>query len=165
MDLVEDAARYSELLGWVGDDELPDEGAAGPQDGGVVGEAAAEDAGDGEAAGDGEEMPTGLMFLDLALCAGFLVKAKADGWKRFCERLSIPPFAVWKLLPGFDRLQRALKLAEVDAFDPEELICWLNKVRPKGRPEVQKCHITPDWHADQLEAAFRERVKWWGGKP
>jgi hypothetical protein len=105
------------------------------------------------------------MFLDAALYAGFLLKAKADGWKRFCERLSIPPFAVWKLLPGFDRLQCALKLADEAAFVPEEAIRWLNEIRPKGAPEVQECHVALEWYADQLEDAFRERVKWWGGKP
>jgi len=56
--------------------------------------------------------------LNLTLAAGFVLKVKADGWKLFCERLSVPPFAAWKGLPGFDRLERALALAEQAAFLP-----------------------------------------------
>jgi hypothetical protein len=36
----------------------------------------------------------------------------------FCERLSVPPFALWDILPGFERLRRALDLLEDNEFRP-----------------------------------------------
>jgi hypothetical protein len=37
-----------------------------------------------------------MRCLDIALAAGFVLRAKADGWKLFCERLTVPPFALWE---------------------------------------------------------------------
>ncbi|HMF17492.1 MAG TPA: hypothetical protein VKE98_09815, partial [Gemmataceae bacterium] len=54
-------------------------------------------------AGDAGERPPWLRSLDLALGAGYVLRAKADGWKLFCERLNVPPFLLWEDLPGFDR--------------------------------------------------------------
>ena len=39
-----------------------------------------------------------------------MLKTKVAGWKNFCERLSIPPFAVCELLPGYERFRRAVDL-------------------------------------------------------
>jgi hypothetical protein len=62
--------------------------------------------------------------------------ALAAGWKLFCERLSVPPFVAWKGLPGFDRLERALALAEQAAFLPAGMVRWLNDVGPGGTPAL-----------------------------
>jgi hypothetical protein len=42
-------------------------------------------------------------LVDQTLARGFHLKTKAEGWKRLCERLTIPPFTRWESLPGFAR--------------------------------------------------------------
>ena len=66
---------------------------------------------------------------DLALAAGFLLRAKANGWTRFCEQMQVPPFLLWESLPGFNHLKYALALAEDLAFTAEEFLKWLNRIR------------------------------------
>jgi hypothetical protein len=39
-------------------------------------------------------------LLHLYLAQGFMLKTKINGWKAFCERLHLPPFAHWQLLPA-----------------------------------------------------------------
>ena len=80
----------------------------------------------------------------LVLAAGYVLRAKADGWRLFCDRQGIDPFVLWSDLPGFERLQRALKLTEEIAFEPEGMVCWLNRVRPAGQPEVSKVGLTAE---------------------
>jgi hypothetical protein len=102
--------------------------------------------------------------LNLALARGYTLKTKAAGWELFCGRLDIPPFATWEMLPGFDRLRRALKLAESAAFLPEGMLRWVNmQLRPKGAPEATHLPFTAEAVADEAEAMYRERVRWWGG--
>jgi hypothetical protein len=101
--------------------------------------------------------------LDLALAAGFMLRTKAEGWKLFCQRLTIPPFVIWKCLPGFDRLQRALTLSEKAAFLPEGFLRWLNDVRPSGEPKRVQVPLTVEQFVAATEESFRERVAWWGG--
>jgi hypothetical protein len=107
---------------------------------------------------------------DLYLAQGFVLKTKLAGWKRFCERWSIPPFAVWQLLPGFERLQKAIPLLEdnafrpAPAFRPEEMLHWLSQLRSEGEPEPSIEHLlSPERCADDLDQLFRQRVQWWGG--
>jgi hypothetical protein len=116
IELVEEAARYRDALAQAHDSELSggDEEAAEERE-------AAEEERDAQADAEPAEDQAGELALweqrlDLALAAGFVLKTKANGWKLFCERLSIPPFAAWVGLPGFDRLQRALALTEKVAF-------------------------------------------------
>src|SRR5262249_9791860 len=88
-----------------------------------------------------------LAFDELALRAGLLLRTLAGGWGRFCERLCIPPFCLWRELPGFERLQDALELAREVAFTPE----WMP--------------ASTESFADGLEEQFRRRVEeWWGGE-
>jgi hypothetical protein len=101
--------------------------------------------------------------MDAALAFGFVLRVKADGWKLFCERRNIPPLAPWKCLPGFDRLQRILTLADQDAFAPEAFVGWLNRIRRAGAPECTHCPWTAEGMADALERLFRKRLDWWGG--
>jgi hypothetical protein len=106
---------------------------------------------------------SGERYLDLALAAGFVLRTKVDGWKRFCERLTIPPLAFWEGLPGYDRLQRALKLTENAAFDAEGFVQWLNRIRPAGYPQRTLPPLTVEGMAAAAEKVFRERVERWGG--
>jgi hypothetical protein len=93
-----------------------------------------------------------------------MLRAKAEGWKLFCERLNIPPFLYWQDLPGFDRLQRALDLAKQLAFTPEGILKWSNRIRPKGAPELTKFPLNAEDIAAETEKAFRERAQWWGAQ-
>jgi hypothetical protein len=110
---------------------------------------------------DGGERPPWLRALDLAFGAGYVLRAKADGWKLFCERLNVPPFLLWKDLPGFDRLRRALDLAEEAAFAPEGFLRWMNDIRPAGAAELTEVYLTASAVADATTEAFRKRVHWW----
>jgi hypothetical protein len=112
---------------------------------------------------DSVARPPWLRTLDLAMAAGYVLRAKADGWKLFCERLNIPPFLLWEGLPGFDRLQRALALAEEAAFGPEGFLRWMNDIRPADAAEQTEVYLTAAAVADATAEAFRKRVHWWRG--
>jgi hypothetical protein len=105
-----------------------------------------------------------MRCLDMALAAGFVLRAKADGWKLFCERLTVPPFALWEGLSGLDRLQRALALAEGHddlpgaAFTAEGMLRWLNGIRPPGAPALTEVKLTAEAIADETEELFRAGV-------
>jgi hypothetical protein len=94
-----------------------------------------------------------------------MLRTKADGWKLFCERLNVPPFLVWECgaLPGYDRLRRALTLAEKAAFTADGFLRWLNRTRPAGRPEQAGVPLTVEGVADATERLFREHAAWWNG--
>jgi hypothetical protein len=148
IELVEEAARYHDFLAHAGEAEEERDATAGakPED------------------GDRRKRPLWQRTRDLARAAGFVLRTKAEGWKRFCERLSVPPFAVCRLYPGLDRLQSALALADEGAFAPEGMVRWLNGIRPTGKPKVTEADVmTAEGIADSLEAAFRQGVQWWGG--
>jgi hypothetical protein len=158
LELLEEAARYDDAWARAGDAEAEE---------GEVAEAEDEpdgQAGAGPAEDEGGERPAWQGFFDLALAAGFVLRTKAAGWQLFCGRLSVPPFALWQELPGFGRLQLALKQAEQAAFAPEGMLRWLNGIRPAGHPEVQELGLTPERYAAGCEAVFRQRARWWGGE-
>jgi hypothetical protein len=117
-----------------------------------------------------DEPCEGPRYLDLALAVGFVLRTEADGWKLCCERLSIPAFAVWQLLPGFERLEHAMQLLEdkefrpAPAFRPDGMLRWLSRIRPEGAPEPSMENLLcPERFADDLEKLCRQRVEWWGG--
>ncbi len=101
---------------------------------------------------------------DLVLGAGYVLRAKADGWRLFCDRQGIDPFVLWSDLPGFDRLQRALELTKEIAFEPEGMVRWLNRVRPADEPEVSKVGLTAEGIAEETGQLFRNRVAWHSGR-
>jgi hypothetical protein len=117
---------------------------------------------DGTAQEDASEEPVCFRALDLALASGYVLRTRANGWKLFCERLNVPPFLLWEVLPGFDRLQRALALTEKAAFVPEGFLRWLNRGRPKGQPELTAVPLTVEGVADIIAEAYRQGVKRWG---
>jgi hypothetical protein len=99
---------------------------------------------------------------------GFLFKVKLQGWKLFCERLNVPPVTLWEQmdLPGLDRLKRAVALAHAGTVfsSAAEMAIWANEVRPAGDPERTEADIlTAEWFTADLDAVFRERIRWWGG--
>jgi hypothetical protein len=99
-----------------------------------------------------------------ALAFGYLLKTRAEGWRLFCERLTISPLFVWARLPGFDRVQGALALAENAAFVPEGMSCWMNRHRPAGAPEVTAATVmTPEKIAAELAEQFDKLVAHWSG--
>jgi hypothetical protein len=103
-------------------------------------------------------------FFDLLLASGYMLKTNVQGWKLFCEKLNIPPLVYWEMLPGYDRLQDALTLAEKAAFTPEGFIKWLNRIRPTEEPELTNVPMTANGVATAIEMAFRQRAQWWGGE-
>jgi hypothetical protein len=164
IELLEEAARYHDALAHA-DDTLEffvdDEAEAEESDQAEAGRDAETDAEPGE--NEPRERPLWQRSRDLALAAGYMLRTKAEGWKRFCEQLGIPAFALWRLYPGFDRLQRTLALAEKVAFAPEGFLGWLNDRRPAGEPERTAAPLTVEGMAAEAEAMFGERVQWWGG--
>ena len=121
-----------------------------------------------QAEGWAGERPLWQRTRDLAFAAGFMLRTKTEGWKLFCERMHIPPFLLWEMLPGFDRLQRALALAEKAAFFPEDMVRLLNTIRRKNKHEATVATVenlmSAEKVADELAKMFRQRANWWGGR-
>jgi hypothetical protein len=165
LELLEDAARYFDACALL-DDGCDHLGGSG-EDGDPVKEkegVSAEREADAESAvEDRSDQSTWQRYLGIVRVFGFILRSRAEGWKRFCERLSVPPFFPWQELPGFDRLQRALSLAERNAFDPEGVLRWMNTKRPAGTPARVEISLTAEGVADATEKLFRERAQWWGG--
>lgn len=172
IELLEEAARYLEAFAHAddvhdlfGDDDAEE---VDEEDAVEQAQAAAREESEGNAETKLAQRDTGARsswerYLDLALAAGFVLRTKVDGWKLFCERLTIPPFALWEGLPGYDRLQRALTLTENAAFVAEGFMQWLNRIRPAGEPERTLPPLTVEGMAAAAEKVFRERVERWGG--
>jgi hypothetical protein len=167
--LLEEAAAYLEIYQCAFDTSnrmgvADDEGEEGDEAEGSNDTEAEHAEGEPAEANFAEE-PFAERNLDLVLFAGYLLRAKAEGWKRFCERLNVPPFFCWEDLPGFERLQRALALAERVAFTPEGVLRWLNRVRPAGTPERTEVPpvLTVEGIASTNEYAYRKHAERWGG--
>jgi hypothetical protein len=162
LELLEEAARYLEALDRAdfGDDGAKGDGA---EVGGEMGDAETEEAA-AEVEAEGNGRSPAERSWGLALAAGFMLRTKADGWGLFCQRMSVPPFALWECLPGFDRLRRALALAEEVAFVPEGFLRWLNVIRPAGAPELAEVPLTVEGIADATARLFQARAAWWGGE-
>jgi hypothetical protein len=149
IELVEEAARYQDAFHQADEDEELDDRTGQRRN---------------RANEESEEQRSrSERLLDLALAAGYVLRTKTEGWKQFCERLSVPPFNDLEEFPGFDRLQRSLALAEKAAFEPEGFLRWLNRIRPKDEPEAKKASLTVEGVAKASAEMFRSRVAWWGG--
>jgi hypothetical protein len=166
LSLLDDGAGYLEAFHWATVDVrdragCDEEGTEAP--GGEHSDGAEADAEAGPAADDVSEWTAGEPAREMFLVLGFLLRTKADGWKVFCERMNVPPFVLWKHLPGFDRLQHALALAEEAAFVPIGFLRWLNRKRPAGAPEMTKVPFTVERVADEIAEMYRAGVERWGG--
>jgi hypothetical protein len=166
MELVDDAGRYFDAWARIEAAKLfeyEDDQAEGDDPMSESAEADTTEEAQEAAAEAGPQLPTHERLLDLALGAGFVLRAKADGWKLFCERMTLPPLLLWQDFPGLDRLTRALTLAERAAFTAEGFLRWMNCIRPKGEPERTEIHLTPARLADATAEAFRALVQYWSG--
>jgi hypothetical protein len=164
IELVDEAARYQAALTFAHDarDNLgADE--AEEEESDEAAEETAAPADEGPLQEDASQEPACFRTLDLALAAGYVLRTKANGWKLFCERLNVPPFLIWEIHPGFDRLQLVLAMTEKAAFVPQGFLVWLNRIRPKGEQELTAVPLTVERVAAANEEAFRHRVEWWGG--
>jgi hypothetical protein len=161
IELLEDAAFYHDANEWVNDafdtfgaDDDEEEAGHDTEE---------EEPGADTSEDDAGERPRWQRSLELAYAAGFVLRTKVAGWKLFCERLNVPPFLLCEALPGFDRLQHALALAEESTFAPDDFLRWLNRTRKARGPELAAVPLTVEGVAGATEEMFRERVKWWGG--
>jgi hypothetical protein len=100
--------------------------------------------------------------LGMTLAAGCILREKANGWVLFCERIGVPLYHLWEVLPGFERLKRDLKLAETLSFSRDGLLHWCNQKRKPGEREIKQV-ISAETCANESEGMYREQVEWWGG--
>ena len=174
LEVVEDASRYMDALTRFKNavERGDGEGSQRSADGSKAGDDAAEQAENEKshaevkscempARADNADSPAGQRYLAQARIAGYVLQAKVDGWKLFCEEMDVPPFLTWEGFPGFDRLQGRLELAKKVAFGREEFLCWLNAGRPSGSPELTAVLLTADAVAAATKDAFCLRVRWW----
>jgi hypothetical protein len=157
IELMEDVARYQEALEWADHPDLFDVATTGDQ-----AEAGTEPAAAAQAARRGKR-PLGERSIRLALAAGYVLRTKAAGWQQFCAQLPVPPWSLWALYPGYERLQGCLALAAQVAFEPEGFLCWMNERRPPGQAELTEVSLTVAGIAQANAEAFRQGVAWWGG--
>ena len=163
IELLEEAASYQEGFAIAGNTrDTVDIDEAEEEESDDTGEETDAQGDEASVQEDPRKEPVCMRALDIAFAAGYMLRTKANGWKLFCERLNVPPFLLWEEFPGFDRVQRALALAEKAAFVPEGFLLWLNRVRPKGEPELTAVPLTVEGVADVNAKAFRHRVQWWG---
>jgi hypothetical protein len=171
MELLDDAARYLECFDFAdeaAEAESPHD-CLDDEDAGENDETAEQP--EAEPAGDESEVLTDSdRAWGLVMAAGFMLKTKVDGWKLFCGRLNVPPFLMWSVYPGFARLQRALDVvAGTDgfpgpAFVAEGMVRFFSRLRPPRETEAMAERlISAEKVADELETAYRDRAKWWGG--
>jgi hypothetical protein len=111
----------------------------------------------------------GRRLLQARLAIGFVLRTKTDGWKLFCERHGLPPFRVWERMPGYVRLHQALELVEGNADGPgaaftrEEVLAWMNRKRPDGKPELTEAEIvSAESYAEQIDHLFLNSARWFG---
>jgi len=161
VELLEEAARYLDAFHRADEADFLEQADAreGPDE---------DSAGEADAVRD--KKSAGQRWLDIARAAGFVLRTKVDGWKLYCERLTIPPYARWEGLPGFDRLQRALSLTEGHddvpgaAFTAKGILRWLNGIRPKGEPAHTEVALTVEGVARKTEELYRMGVARKGGR-
>ncbi len=73
---------------------------------------------------------------------GCLLRTKYFGWLRFCKRIGVPPLWQWRDLPGYWRLELALKFSKNKAFTPMGFMRTLNRKRPEGSAPKTKPPLT-----------------------
>jgi hypothetical protein len=163
LEVLEDAQQYMDLCRQAPVSWGPDDDEDGDDE---EAEARAEAEASGAGLQAGEDLPPAEEARNLRLAMGYSLKERVRGWELFCERrLSMEPFAHWRLLPGFGRLERILEVAEVIAFKPEGMQGWMNmmgKRRSPPGPELTAPPPIAEQMAANLETLFRELASWWG---
>jgi hypothetical protein len=162
--LVETAAKYFEAFQRASDAGTFSADESNKDAGEEPAEEEADNPTDEEAGGEARTIAD--RYWDLILSQGFNLKTTADGWKLFFKRMNVPPLAAWTCYAGFDRLQRALTLAEKAAFYPDGMVRWLNDIRSADARQVTvEDLVSAEDLADGLEEMFRDHVSCWAVNP
>jgi hypothetical protein len=115
----------------------------------------------GDGAADVNAKPLWVQNYRIALAAGYLLKARFAGWQLWCKRRHLPPFAVWEVLPGYQRLMQTIELTRESehralAFTPTGMLSWMNEIaRERGEPELIELPCTVERLADGYENLFQ----------
>ena len=121
--------------------------------------------GESEEGNSSKAKPLSQRDLDLSLANNYLLKVKKAGWDLFCERLSVPPIFLWTTLPGWDRLERALELAEQAAFEPANNARLFEWNSTAGRaPERTELKLNAVAFADKLSVDFVQQTNCFRGR-
>jgi hypothetical protein len=86
----------------------------------------------------------------------FLFVRKADMWQAFCAGAGVDPQALFRELPGFERIRRFEELARDMALSPEEAAAFLERIGPSGRgdgPPIKVTFASAAEDAKELRAA------------
>jgi hypothetical protein len=117
---------------------------------------------------DGEENGRSCRWLWAAMADGFVLKTKASAWRLWCDRRHLPAYALWEMLPGWQRLKGALEHSEGTprlagcAFAPEGMLRWLNCIRSRAAEPIAELDCTPEAIVGELERWYQDRLHWHG---
>jgi hypothetical protein len=109
---------------------------------------ASADSGDGDAEN---------RLLDAGLVFGYLFKTKLAGWRLFCREYALEPELLWTMLPGYETVRRAERMAESAAFTAEGVQRYFER---KGWTDGEL--LTPEHVTAGLKDCFEARAEWWG---
>ncbi len=90
----------------------------------------------------------------MAKIFGYRLRIKWLGWVRFCEEMTVPPRHFWVGLPGLDRIERALEVAETVACSDAEFVALANALRKPDRPPIADVRVTVEAAAAALRQMF-----------
>lgn len=71
----------------------------------------------------------------------------------------MPAFSLWKMYPGFDRLESTIKLSNGKSYVAEGVVRSLNRSRPAGEPKMTKCPLTAKVIAKEWRGMYRDMVR------
>lgn len=100
---------------------------------------------------------------DIRRASAYRLHAKAQGWVQCCESMTVPAFRVWELFPGYERLQAGIAMAEQDRFNADEMLAWLNRVRPKDQPPSPSLNLSIAGFAESVRQLLAVRTAFWNG--
>lgn len=111
-----------------------------------------------EPSGPNELSQLEFKLLDHMLAAGCRLTQKRRGWQQFCRDVQVPPFALWEVYPGYDRLRRTFHQAKSRSFTPHGYRRWMNSIRPKGAKKLKMPPVTAEGTAKELKELFEVMV-------
>jgi hypothetical protein len=85
---------------------------------------------------------------------GYRLRVKWLGWIRFCEEMTVPPRHFWVGLPGLERIERSLQVAELMDCSDAEFLAIVNAGRKPSRAEVTEVGFTVEAAATTLRQMF-----------
>jgi hypothetical protein len=90
----------------------------------------------------------------IAKVFGYRLRIKWLGWVRFCEEMTVAPRHFWVGLPGLERIERSLQVAEQMACSDAEFQEIVNAGRKPGRAKVTEVGFTVEAAATSLRQMF-----------